>query len=227
MTIGPPSANPRTKRTRLQYQELYLIGQAPSHRCRACDGPVKVAAAIRHTTTVPWKTFCSTECSIGATTAPERRTPSETSRTIDIWPAADPAHATGCLSSTTSGELVRMALVGNALVDVGGGLLEMNLVQPWKQRCESCAVTSEPGSADCAERGLWPGDVIYERGEMIWRKGTFLVCTNLVSCMFYSHFFANTAITGQLEAWSARSQGLGSDVSLQSKRMVTLFAPIG
>ena len=127
----------------VQYRDLYLIGQAPGHRCWACDGPVKVAEAIRHTTTAPWKTFCSTECSIAATTAPARRTPSETSHTIDIWPAADPAHAAGCLSSTTSGELVRMALVGNALVDVGGGLLEMNLVQPWKRRCKSCAVTSE------------------------------------------------------------------------------------
>jgi hypothetical protein len=102
----------------VQYRDLYLIGQAPGHRCCACDGPVKVAAAIRHTTTAPWKTFCSTECSIAATTAPARQTPSGTSLTIDIWPAADPAHAAGCLSSTTSGELVRMALVGNALVDV-------------------------------------------------------------------------------------------------------------
>ena len=66
--------------------------------------------------------------------------------------------------------------------------------------------------------------MIYDRGKMIWRKGTFLVGIDLVSAMFYSHFFSNTAITGQLEAWSARSQGLGSDVSLQSKRMVTLFA---
>lgn len=209
-----------------QYRELYLIAQAPGHRCSACDGPVEVAAAIRHTTTAPWKTFCSTECSTAATTAPARQTPSGTSLTIDIWPAADPAHATGCLSSTTSGELVRMALVGNALVDAGGGLLQMCRVQPWKRRCKSCAVTSEPGSADCAERGLWPGDVIYDRGKMIWRKGTFLVSTDLVSAGFYSHFFANTAITGQLEAWSARSQGLGSDVSLQSKRMVTLFATV-